>query len=96
MKATSGYVFTLTGGDVSWKSSKQTILTRSTMEDELVALDSATIEAKWIRELLSDLHVLEKPIPAILTYCDNQTILVKAKSRKDNMKSSKHIIKEVT
>jgi hypothetical protein len=34
MKATSGYVFTLGGGVVSWKSSKQTILTRSTMEAE--------------------------------------------------------------
>lgn len=67
MKVTSGYVFTLAGGAVSWKSSKQTILTRSTMEAELVALDSATIEAEWIRELFSDLPVLEKPIPAILT-----------------------------
>ena len=91
MKATSGYIFTLAGGAVSWKSSKQTILTRSTMEAELVALDSAAVEAEWIRELLSDLPVLEKPIPAVLTYCDNQTVLVKAKSRKDNMKSSKHI-----
>jgi hypothetical protein len=91
MKATSGYVFTLAGGAVSWRSSKQTILTRSTMEAELVALESAAVEAEWIRELLSDLPILDKPIPAVLTYCDNQTVLVKVKSRKDNMKSSKHI-----
>ena len=32
MKATTGYMFTLGGGAVSWKSCKQTILTRSTME----------------------------------------------------------------
>ena len=32
MKATTGYMFTLGGGTVSWKSCKQTILTRSTME----------------------------------------------------------------
>ncbi|KAK8669225.1 hypothetical protein V6N13_106661 [Hibiscus sabdariffa] len=31
-KGTSGYVFTLGGGAVSWKSSRQTIITRSTME----------------------------------------------------------------
>jgi hypothetical protein len=61
------------------------------MEAELVALDSAAVEAEWIRELLSDLPILDKPIPAVLTYCDNQTVLVKVKSRKDNMKSSKHI-----
>jgi hypothetical protein len=40
--ATSGYVFTLGGVAVSWRSCKQTILTRSTMEAELVALDTAT------------------------------------------------------
>jgi hypothetical protein len=54
IKATSGYLFTLAGGAVSWKSCKQTILTRSTMEAELVALDSASVEAEWLRVLLSD------------------------------------------
>ena len=62
LKATSGYVFTLGGGAVSWKSCKQTILTRSTMEAELAALDTATVEAEWLRELLMDLPVVEKPI----------------------------------
>jgi hypothetical protein len=36
------------------------------MEAELVALDTATVEAEWLRELLMDLSVVEKPIPAIL------------------------------
>jgi hypothetical protein len=45
MYATSGYVFTLGGATVSWRSCKQTILTRSTMEAELLALDTATVEA---------------------------------------------------
>jgi hypothetical protein len=72
--ATGGYVFTIGGGAVSWRSCKQTILTRSTMEAELAALDIATVEAKWLRELLMDLPVVEKPIPAILMNCDNQTV----------------------
>jgi hypothetical protein len=46
---TSGYVFTLGGATVSWRSCKQTILTRSTMEAELAALDTATLEADWFR-----------------------------------------------
>jgi hypothetical protein len=69
--ATSGYMFTLGGGIVSWRSSKQTILTKSTMEAELTALDTASAEAEWLRELLSDLSVVEKPMPAILMNCDN-------------------------
>nr|ABA93582.1 retrotransposon protein, putative, Ty1-copia subclass [Oryza sativa Japonica Group] len=76
IKATSGYVFTLGGGAVSWRSCKQTILTRSTMEAELTALDTATVEAKWLRDLLMDLPIVEKPVPAILINCDNQTSIL--------------------
>jgi hypothetical protein len=47
-KSISGYVFTLGGGAVSWKSCKQTILTRSTMEAEPTALDTATVESEWL------------------------------------------------
>jgi hypothetical protein len=89
--ATSGYVFSLGGGAVSWKSCKQTILTRSTMEAELTALDTASVEAEWLRELLMDLPVVEKPIPAISMNCDNQTVIVMVNSSKDNMKSTRHI-----
>ena len=38
-----------------------------------------------------DLPVVEKPVPAILMNCDNQTLIIKVKSSKDNMKSNKHI-----
>ncbi|KAK1683427.1 hypothetical protein QYE76_044275, partial [Lolium multiflorum] len=55
--ATSGYVFTFGGGAVSWRSCKKTILTRSTMEAELTALDTTTVESEWLRELLMDLPV---------------------------------------
>jgi hypothetical protein len=46
LKATSGYIFTLGGGAVSWRSCKQTILTKSTMEAELTDLDTASTKAK--------------------------------------------------
>ena len=38
-----------------------------------------------------DLPVVEKPVPSILLYCDNQTVIVKVNSSKDNMKSSRHV-----
>jgi hypothetical protein len=91
IKATSGYVFTLGGGAVSWKSCKQTILTRSTMEAELTVLDIAIVEAEWLHKLLMDLPIVEKPILAILLNCDSQTMIVKVNSSNDNMKSSRHI-----
>ena len=91
IKATSGYVFTHGGGAVSWKSCKQTILTRLTIKVELTTLDTATVEADWLRRLLNDLPVVKKPVPGILMNCDNQTVITKVSSSKDNMKSSRHV-----
>ena len=61
------------------------------MEAELTALDTAGSEAKWLRDLLMDLPVVEKPIPAISMNCDNQTMITKVNSYKDNMKSTRHV-----
>jgi hypothetical protein len=61
------------------------------MEAELTALDTASIEAEWLREFPMDLPVVEKPIPSISMNCDNQTVIVKVNSSKDNMKSSRHV-----
>ena len=41
-KFTSDYVFTLIGGAISWKSSKQTVTASSTMYVEFVACYEAT------------------------------------------------------
>jgi hypothetical protein len=35
--------------------------------------------------------VVEKPVPAILMNCDNQTIITKVNSAKDNVKSTRHV-----
>ena len=58
------------------------------MKAELTALDTATVEAEWFRELFMDLPIVEKPISVILINCDNQTVIVKVNSSTDNMKSS--------
>ena len=46
IKATSGYIFTLTGDAVAWRSCKQAVLIKLTGEAELVALETATNEAE--------------------------------------------------
>ena len=61
------------------------------MEAELTALDTTTVEAEWLRELLMDLPIVEKRIPALLMNYDNQTVIVKVNSSKNNMKSSRHV-----
>jgi hypothetical protein len=91
IKATSGYIFTNGGAAVSWRSHKQTILTKSTMEAELVALESATTEAEWLKELLMDLSMVVKLVSTILLYCDNQSVVTIVGNAKENAKFSRHV-----
>ena len=41
------------------------------MKAEITALDTASVEAEWLRELLMDLPVVEKLIPVISMNYDN-------------------------
>ena len=88
-------MFTLGGGIVLWRSCKQTILTKSTMEAELTTLDIAFAEAEWLCELLLDLPVVEELVPTILMNCDNQTVITKVNIAKDNAKSTRHVTRRL-
>jgi hypothetical protein len=61
------------------------------MKAELITLDTARSEAEWLHDLLMDLPVVEKPIPTISMNCDNQTVITKVNSSKDNTKSTRHV-----
>ena len=61
------------------------------MKAELTTLDTASAEAEWLHELLIDLPVVEKHISAISMNCDNQTVITKVNSSKDNMKSTRYV-----
>ena len=75
LKSTSGYLFTLSGGAVSWKSSKQTCIARSTMESKFIALDKVGEEAEWLRHFLEDIPMWPQPVPAICIHCDSQSAI---------------------
>ena len=51
-KSTSGYVFTLAGGAISWKSLKQTITTLSTMYAEFIACYEATGQVNFLKKFI--------------------------------------------
>ena len=70
-KSTSGYIFILGGAAISWKSSKQTCIARSTMEAKFIALDLATEEADWLRDFLEDVPMWPKPVPPIAVHYDS-------------------------
>ena len=50
-KSTSGYLFKISGGPVSWRSKKQSCIVLSTAEAEYMALASAGQEAVWMQQM---------------------------------------------
>ncbi|KAL2228363.1 UNVERIFIED_CONTAM: Retrovirus-related Pol polyprotein from transposon RE1, partial [Sesamum indicum] len=72
-KSLTGYCIFLGGSLISWKTKKQTTVSRSTAEAEYRSMGSTTCELIWIHSLLKDLKVdVQTPIPF---YCDNQAVL---------------------
>ncbi|KAM3236510.1 hypothetical protein P3L10_016547 [Capsicum annuum] len=90
VKSTIVYVFTIGGGAVSWKSSKQTCIARSTMESEFIALDKAGEEAEWLRNFLEDIPYWPKPVAPVCIHCDSQAAIGREGSMMYNGKS-RHI-----
>jgi hypothetical protein len=88
--STSGYVFKLTGGAISWSSSKQTIMTSSTMYVEFVACYEAVGQTIWLKKFVSDLRVVDIIERLLKLYCDNEPAVLYAHNNKKT-KAVKHI-----
>ena len=87
-RSTSGFVFTLNHGAISWKSQRQRSTALSTAEAEYMALAEATKEAVWLKGFLSS--VLNKPLDPITLYEDNQSAIAIANNPVDHQRT-KHI-----
>jgi hypothetical protein len=58
-KSTIGYVFTLIGGVISWRSCKQSIVASSTMYAKFIACFEATNQVLWLKKFIPDLKVVD-------------------------------------
>ena len=79
-------MLTLGGGEVSWKSSKQNIISKSTMKYEFKALDKCGEEAEWLRHFLEDIPRWPKSVPPICIHYDSQRAISRAQRSKYNGK----------
>jgi predicted RNase H-like nuclease len=89
-RSMSGYVFKLTGGAISWSSSKQTIMTSSTMYAEFVACYEAVGQTIWLKKFVSGLRVVDSIERPLKLYCDNKPTVFYAHNNK-KIKAAKHI-----
>ncbi|KAL5788005.1 hypothetical protein ACOSP7_004954 [Xanthoceras sorbifolium] len=70
-KSVTGFCIFLGDSLISWKSKKQTVVSKSSTEAEYRAMASTTTEIVWLRWLLADMGVhLSHPTPM---FCDNQS-----------------------
>ncbi|RVW90132.1 Retrovirus-related Pol polyprotein from transposon TNT 1-94 [Vitis vinifera] len=89
-KSTSGYIFILAGGAISWRSVKQTMTATSTMEAEFISCFEATSHGVWLKSFISGLRVMDSISRPLSIYCDNSTAVFMAKNNKSGSRS-KHI-----
>lgn len=76
-RSTSGYVFTVGGNTVSWRSCRQSIVTLSSTEAEFVALTEAVKEALWIQGLMKDMGFEQERVSV---WCDSQSAISLSKN----------------
>uniref|UniRef100_A0A2N9GYL9 Reverse transcriptase Ty1/copia-type domain-containing protein n=1 Tax=Fagus sylvatica TaxID=28930 RepID=A0A2N9GYL9_FAGSY len=90
LKSTSGYVFMLAGGAISWKSVKQTLTASSTMQAEYVACYEATLQAVWLRNFISRLEIVDSISKPLTIYNDNSATVYFSNNNKRSS-GSKHM-----
>ncbi|KAG1679431.1 hypothetical protein FOA52_007723 [Chlamydomonas sp. UWO 241] len=86
-RSTTGFVVTYNGTAVSWKSTTQQTVSRSTTEAEYQASGAVIGEAQWMIQLFPELGI---PLRPMLIYSDSQGALAMLKNPGGSSRS-KHI-----
>ncbi len=86
-RSTTGYVFVINGGAITWSSRRQQTVAASTTEAEYMAAAAATKEALWLRKLIND---FQKPVSTVTIQADNQGAIKLLKNPITSLRS-KHI-----
>ncbi|KAJ9538815.1 hypothetical protein OSB04_031548 [Centaurea solstitialis] len=82
LKSTSGYIFMLAGGAISWKASKQSLTATSTFQAEYIAIYDATSHAIWLKNFVVGLKIMDSIEKPLTIYCDNAAAVFFTKNNK--------------
>ena len=75
-KSLTGYVFTIYGGPISWKTNLQPIVALSTTKAEYIVVIEAIKEAIWLKGIIKELEIEQDQI---VVFFDNQSTICLAK-----------------
>eukprot|EP00253_Pinus_taeda_P019228 PITA_19228 len=87
-KSTSGYVFHMGSGAISWASKKLSIVALSIAEAEYVAATAVACQVVWMRRMLRSLG--QEKAKATVIFCDNSSAITLSKNSMFH-KRTKHI-----
>jgi hypothetical protein len=76
-RSTSGYVFNLFGGAISWMSKRQAIVALSTTKFEYMVTTHASKEVVWLQSLCSGIGLIKQDVRID---CDSQSAIFLAKN----------------
>ncbi|KAM1544665.1 hypothetical protein ACFX10_045098 [Malus domestica] len=82
LKSTSGFVFTMASGAISWRSVKQSTVAASTMVAEYLSCCEAIDQAIWLKNFISSLKVVDSISRPIQLFCDNNAAIFFTKNNK--------------
>jgi hypothetical protein len=89
-RSTSGYVFTLVSGAISWRSCRQTTATASTMYAEFIACYETMGQAVWLKNFILGLKVVDNISRPLTLYYDNKAAIFFSYNNKSSG-AAKHI-----
>ena len=96
----SGFVFTLNGGAVTWRGSKQSTIANSKTESEYIAVNEAATKAMWMRKFNGDLGVVPSIHDPVEIFCDNESAVVLAQEPRSQKRTQRilrkyHYVRQV-
>jgi hypothetical protein len=89
-RSTTGWIFTLAGGPISWSAQRQKTVATSTLDAEYIASAEAAKEAVWIRNFINDLRIPGIHVKSVPLYIDCNSALKLTHNPEFHAKS-KHI-----
>ena len=77
--STSGYIFLLADGPISWQSKHQTVITSSTTDTEYIGQFNTAREAVWIQTFIEELGLRDLISNLLNIFADNNLSQILAK-----------------
>ena len=92
-KSTSSYIFLLSRGVISWRSTKQTFVASSTMEAQFVACYEVTTQPLWLRNFIIGLMIIDSISRHLRIFCDNSAVVFFSKNNRSGSRNKHNKIK---